>query len=400
MVYDRSTIRSLLNESTDVSSHILDSLPELEADAARFHLAISTWVGLLVDSNHPEGIKRACSQAANEGIDLVMECLRGSGRPALKAARSLFELRLTTVDIVHDPTQLQRYEDHQWVVWKLNLDLESAKPARHRGDAHRRRKAEREIRPEFDRVVASYGPAFRRSWRTESLADVARRLGMMRDYDFYRLASGVLHGSSGGVIGQFVIESVEGGDVPVHRTGLAIGLCPDAWRAGLRHLRGIVEESSSLLGAGGTEELLFAISALDHRSQDFEDFMIQFDREMWATVDRGTIDAIAVIDLRGHCRWFVRDTRRNVLREAVPPASGVVSPEQRSAIDRFCDLRRRGASIDGVSADETMTVQLFGVHLEPQPGSKWRHSGLLMQQRRFDPGWPGFEIRPYEDPGS
>ena len=55
------------------------------------------------------------TQASNAFIDTVSDSLRGRGRPALANVRTLFELVVTTLDVMASKTLDARYRDHEWV---------------------------------------------------------------------------------------------------------------------------------------------------------------------------------------------------------------------------------------------------------------------------------------------
>ncbi|MCA1702329.1 MAG: DUF5677 domain-containing protein [Actinobacteria bacterium] len=308
----------------------------------------------------------------------------------MKACRSLFELLLTVKAVVQDPVERERYEDHRWVVLALAADMESARPVRQKGDLHWRRKTQRRIKPEFDRVIRKYGTAFKLGWRQGTLRDAATRYGLSQDYEFYRLTSAVLHGSSGGALGHYLLDTLDGEQAPVYRVGLALGLCPEGFERGLRYFRQIVDETTSVVGEGGTENLLGACAQLMACSSRYRRFLDDFDEQLWKTAPRGQIVAVAIVYSTGRCKWYLHDTNRKQMREAVEPDS--LPASQRDALDRVIAARRSGRQVPGVSESEVLSMAIIGVKVIPKPNSHWRYQGELLQQANDLTGSPSFEV--------
>lgn len=383
--FDWTSVRSLLNEGERVAELVLDEIPALDGDAIAAISATNDWIGVLVaNTDVPEPLRLACTQAANEFVDLLVDCIRCRGRPAIKAARSLFELLLTVLDISEDAEALERYGEHRWLVFDTASQLASG-TATSKSAAHRQKKFERWLRPEVERVLRRFGEGFRRGWRKDTLADAAVRHGRQPDYEFYRLASAVLHGSSGGVLGQYLLEGAKGEEVATHRIGLNLSLCPDAYMRGISAFEGVVSATSGIAG-GAAASLQEILQRLQQRAEQYSDLMEQLDREWWRTVERARLFAIATVDERGHTRWFLYDTRRNQLRAAVPPEQ-VPAPIQ-GVLNDLTGARRSGRTIDGVRDDEVITVNAMGVYLVPKQNSDWFHAAHLFQQRPLgaDPG--------------
>jgi hypothetical protein len=203
-------------------------------------------------SEPPHGLSSAVSQATNDLVDVLTDAARGRGRPSLMSARSLFELLVTTLDLINDSELETRYVDHKWVIAHMegSLTIEAEHLARksRAADLHRRKKLLRESESDFRRVLQEYGTEFARHWTPSNLRTRASKHGLDDDYEFYRLASSVLHGSSGGTIG---IARTYGEEV-VHRTGPALSLCPVALLMALRHYDRLVRavKKRGIVGIG------------------------------------------------------------------------------------------------------------------------------------------------------
>lgn len=368
-----------IRESQELANALLAAIPELDEAAAATRDAIADWIGIVIHApNAAAGVSLAAAQSVNEMMDLLVECVNGRGRPALKSCRSLFELMLTMKDVIADPVARERYEDHRWVIFQQVADLEGVRTPRRKGDAHHRKKIQRWVKPEYDRVISKYGSRFRLGWREETIAAAASRHGLAAEYEFYRLASGVLHGSSGGVIGQYVLDRIHGTPAPVYRTGAALALCPDAFERGTRYFRTMVLDTEAVVGTGGTADALLACSRLLQVAQTYRDYFQGLDEQWWETIPRGRLIATAGITTLGICRWFIHDINRNRIREALPPES--LPPSQADALAEIVETRKAGLPIPGVDDSEVIAVAFPAIRLLPKPESSWRHAGELLQQ--------------------
>jgi hypothetical protein len=169
-----------------------------------------TQLGFLVRSyfpaiEHNHAAATVANQAFNDFADLCYDLITCRGRPALRTARALFEHMVNYLDVSTDPEAQQRYEAHHAVAAQAEVDAEiglnrligdEAKATR-----HALRKLGRESKQQYEEAIANYGNAFRARWAKTNLRDRANRHGLGNEYDFYRLASMVLHGSAGGVRG-------------------------------------------------------------------------------------------------------------------------------------------------------------------------------------------------------
>lgn len=175
------------------------------------------------------------NQFLNDFLDLLYESATGRGRPAMRSARSLFEHAVNFATVTHSSEEAERYAEHEVMMtqayysfdyYELGvLDGDELKNLQ-RKHVHRLRQAEKAA------AVArkKFGNGFRRSWASKNLHDRAAGHGFESGYDFYRVASAVMHGSSGGSIGTF--GEVESGH-RLHRTGPAFGLLPLALAFGV-----------------------------------------------------------------------------------------------------------------------------------------------------------------------
>jgi hypothetical protein len=196
--------RSFLNNPAIVFDELRLSAPEvvLAADKLAHATRLVHLSVVPVDGPH-RAVSVVLTQATNDLIDLLFDSCSGRGRPALRAARSLYELAVTLPEVVGDDARAERYMDHLAVAVASEAKL--ARPERAlRGPARRRyarRRAVlgRESASRVDAAEAKYGRAFKRSWADGSLRDRATKAGFDdEDYEFYRLSSAILHGAAGG----------------------------------------------------------------------------------------------------------------------------------------------------------------------------------------------------------
>lgn len=369
-----------LGNCAELANLILDSVSGLDEVLFVAQDELGNWISLVTSAHsYSNGSTLAYAQAANEFLDLLFDLAHGRGRPAIKASRSLFELSVTVKDILVDPEACGRYEDHRWVTFAQAIELESMQPLRHKGDAHRRKKAARWVKPHVERVMAEYGPAFRRNWRTSNLADAAERHGLGEEYEFYRIASGVLHGAAGGVLGQYVLAGADDEARPVYRTGVALALCPEAFRRGVRYFAEIVSDSVEQVGEGGVQDLLEACERVLSLQADYEEFIDELDANLWTSTVRHEVITAAVIDSVGRCSWYIHDTRRKELREALPPTD--LSDAQRDSLRELIRQIKGGTVEIPANRYGQYSVMMIAVQAKPKPGSKWVHAGYLLDQQ-------------------
>jgi hypothetical protein len=224
-----------------------------------------TQLGLLVRSyfpaiEHNHAAATVANQSFNDFADLCYDLITCRGRPALRTARALFEHMINYLDVSTDPEAQQRYEAHHAVAAQVEADAaiglnrligDEAKATR-----HALRKLRRESKRQYDEAIASYGNAFKARWARTDLRDRANRHGLGKEYDFYRLASMVLHGSAGGARGTLSAAYF----APVHRTGPALQLCPPAYLKGLSYFRTFIEHAGTMTPEGTTNRVIDALT--------------------------------------------------------------------------------------------------------------------------------------------
>jgi hypothetical protein len=252
-------------------SHIDDCLSQLLI-FVRGHLP-------KLENNHAAAT--VFNQAVNDFSDLCFELVTCRGRPALRASRALFEHLINYRDVTDDPESQQRYERHHAVAAQVEADAEIGLN-RLTGDVaksvrHMLRKLRRDSKKDYDEAIASYGSTFRARWAKTDLRERAKRLGLDQEYEFYRLASMVLHGSAGGAKG--TLSSAY--PAPVHRTGAALQLCPPAYVKGLTYFRLLIEHAGTVTPEVATQPLIDALSDALALWSDYRRVLLEIDAHTW-----------------------------------------------------------------------------------------------------------------------
>ena len=318
------------------------------------------------------------NQATNDLLDLCFDTLTGRGRSAMRTARALYEHCVNGHEIAASEEGRQRYLDHQHVVGQVRAKVVREADFMQGNDRrvfqHEVRKLARSSEREATAALNRYGPGFRRSWSGMNLHEMATKHSLQNGYDFYRVASSTLHGSSGGSVGTTRL----GDDGQrIHRTGPALSLCPTAFLYGVEHYE-ILLDALGLTGDARYGELR---GSLRHAKQLWPEFwktIARIDGEMWPTeLPPGTV-AVFGAGPHGSGRWFVHDLQRGVVRAALPPSEPIPDGILQ-AIDNLREQVRFDPGIDG----KLYSLAAIGVTVQPEPGAKWMPEAALLAQRPF-----------------
>jgi hypothetical protein len=372
---------SLLDAPGYIREQFSAEVPELE-------VAFATIVSELAEATkymHGPGINLAVSnvlnQANNSFIDNLFDLLHGRGRPAAGGMRNLFELLVTAKDIVASSRQAQRYLDHRVVVAQLEAGLtvesEHLTKAERSADLHRRKTLGRDTSAAYEQALNDYGPSFRRAWSRDTLYVRAERHGLSQDYDSYRLASAVLHGSAGGDAGlRSEIKSRT-----VVRTGPALTICPLVYLQTFRFYQNIIESFESSLGAT-TVGLSAALDQGLRLWSRYRRAALRIDRRLWPDEPTPGMLAIFAFKHRGaHREWHLLDTQRDLIIEADPPRT--LSEKLASNLTELIET----AALE--SDPETLiTIAVVGARVLPKPSAEWRDPLTVLPKKT-----PGFQMR-------
>jgi len=341
------------------------------------------WLGALVN------------QLLNELADLTHDAVCGRGRPAVKAARTIFELLVAAKDITTGPWPMaDRYDRHRWLVWRDAADLEDQTRRGHlsRQETHTRKVSRREVDRNAAAAINDYGAGFRTRWHPESLRERAKNHGLGDDYEWYRLASAVLHGSAGGILGTY-IEFRKG--PTLHRTGSALALAPDSLTFGLRWARMAFEALTPAIGEI-TTMMTEAIERIEALVPRFEQVVEDYDHELWQAVEARDLELFVLVTRRGKPLWYIRARMTNWVRPAIEPQ--FLPTAQKEALER-CAEQTRSVLRDGES--RSIVVMTDDRRVFPVPGEGWRYSPQMFQQAELRWDAPserrGFELAPIDD---
>jgi hypothetical protein len=347
---------------------LFDSLPE----AHRRLDECLTQLGLLVRNyfpaiEHNHAAATIANQAFNDFVDLSYDLLTCRGRPALRAARALFEHMINYLDVTMDPEAQRRYETHHAVAAQVEADAaiglnrligDEAKAAR-----HTLRKLSRESKLQYEEALGLYGSGFRARWARSDLRDRANRHGLDHEYSFYRLASMVLHGSAGGARGTLSAAYF----APVHRTGPALQLCPPAYLKGLSYFRTFIEHAGAIAPEGTTNRVIDALTNALALWPEYRRVLIALDDRTWPKKAPAGPMALMAISRHNRRRWYYWDPALDLVVRAEPPTPGTLSPKQEAQLELLiASLPPRDER-----ADDWITINLSGVQVTPKADARW-----------------------------
>lgn len=354
------------------------------ASEATFSFFVATGDAKIID---PASASTILLQGANEFQDLLLAASEGAGRRALASARTLYELSVALQDVLADPSMDERYaawgDVADYLVTQLPLEERALRGTELKSYLHARKKAVKSSKPAYEAAIAKNGTSFRRDWTGgRTLYDRAVQHGQDDLYDFYRVASGVLHGTEAGALG--LRRHPEPGFATT-RLGHALQWTPTALLYGVESFDRLAGTSSSLL-AVGTSEVGSAVRAIRHVWPDYRKAIREVDEDLWP--DEPVITRVAVYGIGPNKsgRWFVWDPQLGRIAPAMEP--GDIPQHAKVAIERM----RQEAERLNAWTDPTYPRSVLGyvsivveeLQVERVPGEAWRHEGEVMIQDPFD----------------
>lgn len=360
-----------------IAERVPDLRPRLDAVAHQLPAVVGQahWSG-----DDVPGLSPVVNQAANDFIDLLYDVSCGRGRPALKAARSLFELLVTALDIRLADENAARYLEHRWIVSQVVASLvfesEALQGNERRSHDHARRKMRRDSQAAVDAAIERYGASFRRSWTQEPLKDRADRHGLANEYEFYRVGSAALHAAAGGTLG--LEREIDGRRV--HRTGSALAVCPLALLMACRFMDRLLASIEDLIDDAFLAELRDAIESLIEIWPEYRRSVLALDEELWPQVASPNQIAVLAIGRVGIRQWYVFDPDRALIRRAKPPS---LTTGEQAFIDQTVSAVEKMPE-----RDDIVSVAVEEVRGVPVDGALWmpadrilNHSDLLQWGR-------------------
>jgi hypothetical protein len=361
-----------------VSARLLSDVPRIAEVVERFATGIPTILDRILRGTN-DALSTVVTQATNDFLDLLQDSVEGRGRQALRASRSLYELAAAALDVVSSSVEAQRYNAHRDVLLNQAAGLDLVELTlvgnERKAEAHRRKKLGRDTQVSASAAIDKYGDVFKRRWSSKDLASRARDHEIDGLYPYYRVASGVLHGSSGGVLGHHRV--IEGR--PVHRVGPAIELVPMALIYGIRFFSIVLDAAASGARDGAVEEMRQCLSDLQAICPNIRSSLLAFDRELWPTRPAGHNVAILARFPDRSTRWFIWDPSVGAVRAAKTP---VVEGAQARSIAGL--LERLDGQTPPISA--VVSVALEGLLLDPASGSVWEEEAKVLVMEP-DGGW-------------
>jgi Family of unknown function (DUF5677) len=341
--------------------------------------------GLFTAADQNQAAATVADQAINDFVDLCYDLLTCRGRSALRVARSQFEHLVNFMDVLSDPDAQRRYEAHHAVAAQVEaaaeVGLDHLTGKELRSARHLLRKLGRDSKSDYDAATAQYGSSFRANWASGSLRDRATKYGLDGEYEFYRLASMVLHGSAGGAKGTLSTAY----PLPVHRTGPSLQLCPPAYLKGLTYFGKLVEHTTvrlpSVPGAA-------SLTALDRSLEvwpEYKRLITDWDNRLWPKDLPLGQYAILAVSRGNRRRWYVHDTALGLVIRAEPPPPGSLSQAQEQSIDKLI----AGLPPGDERTDDWISTADIHLRLIPAAGARWTPDTAILppkeerNRRRF-----------------
>ncbi len=355
-----------------------DEAPDFVRLGNSASLAVSRLTRTIIREGGVRAVALIANQISNDFTDLIDELVRGRGRPATRTARALVEHLVNLASVLDSADMRERYEAHAMIVGQLEasarigLDLLSGEDlAREEGRLSALRK---ETSSGADNALTKYGPRFKASWSPKNLFDRASSFALLPYYNYYRLASAVLHGSASGTLGT-VSASCRN---PVHRHGPALLTCPYAYHEGVAATR----EAVRLLAALGLGDPVAAEATLDSVLAYWPNYrraISVVDSWLWPDTAPLGPQAVLAVARNGKRRWYLLEPEANLMVEGT--LTTPIPEKQQQAIAKAIndgladlDLRLRW-----------LTIIVAGVHVEPIPEKSWVPSQGILVPKSYNP---------------
>lgn len=349
----------------------------------------------------PKSMPTILLQATNEAQALTLAATEGDGRHALASARTLFELAVALRDVISDPDLDDRFSDWaavgRYLQAQLTLEAQALTGNDRKAYLHRQKVAARDLKGEYDGLVAQYGPNYRRDWAGRTLFDRATGHGLYDLYDFYRLSSGVLHGTELGGVGLRRPHQDPHGTT---RLGLALVWAPTALLYGLEVFDLVVKTARPLIPVG-VKQVRSAIAQAKKTWPDLRKTILELDEQLWPSEPFTSRVAIYGMGPGGSGQWFVLEPDLGRIIKALPPKGVPTRVEDLiTAVRRHYDMRAAWSDSSipkGIRG--YVTIGVAEVQAEPDPSADWEPAGMVMIQDPHDiysyaEGWFDPNTRP------
>ncbi|WP_426247111.1 DUF5677 domain-containing protein [Nocardioides sp. LHG3406-4] len=261
---------------------------------------------LISGPEYHRAVRLIATLAISDVFDLIDEVERGSGRAAMRSARSLIEHAVNIHSVITSEEAAERYLAHLDQGPILLADAPEAPmldTGPRRTVIRAARRAANAARSKWEESLERYGASFARQWHTANLYDRAAASGRGDLYDLYRVGSAVAHGSSAGAIGQFRLHD---SDVATYAAGRVPALVPLALATGVEaYLQLLVHLEDKYPGFDANSPG----SAVKH-------LVTLHGNAVWKaaqTATRGITDKAEVVaylafSARGKTRWYIHSS--------------------------------------------------------------------------------------------
>lgn len=357
---------TLLEEFSDDVREGLTAYPLLVgATAAQWHADLTGPVG------------RVLNHATNDLVILLEAVGDGDGRTAARTARVIFEHLINMKEVLSSREAELQFEAHHHVtavqMAELEIGIEKLSRPRARKERQRLKKLARKSRGPLEAAVARYGRRFRARWSANlSLYDLAEKHGFKESYDHYRLLSGIMHGSSGSLVGT---RRDHKGFV-THRLGPDYQLVPLAFLEGIRWWMEIVDSlPSSRPPSGWDVDVREGADILLGLYEEVFETCRRVDSRTWpeGPAFAGLL-AVAGIFPSGTVRWYAYDPREHSVRLADVDGERPVIPDS---------IFERASSMPTPSG-RPVSVSLSGVRVIPKAGARPYPAGSILMPTDLD----------------
>lgn len=294
---------------------------EAQREIQNWRVSVHLDTGALYEHLPYDAQRLILTAATNDVVALLEHVDQLDGRSAAASARILFEhlINLRDVTSSNDNTS-ERFMDHRHVTveqlsrrrWHIEaLDKAAAKKESNYLDG-----LGAQARKMLAEAVAKYSSKFKSGWAKGSLHDRAKGYGLSDEYEGYRILSGVIHGSSGGVRGLVKKR----GEENIHRLGHDMQLVPIAFEEGLRSYSQLCETLLEVTERHEASEMMgLSFWLLKGRLQEIREVSAKEDRKMWPKKlpPSPYLPSLAIWPSGKHT-WYIRDFRTELMARADP----------------------------------------------------------------------------------
>lgn len=353
-----------------IHRNILEALPDLGQAIAETRQELFAF-NVTTSTNRQRGIGILLVQAINDFSDLLADIAMGRGRPAMRCLRTVFESLITMKDITNpNSNDLQRYEDffavasYQEAIMEVGMSGLVGK--RLRAERHRKHKEERKHKKAHDEAIAKWGKGFKHNWTNRTFRQRAAKHGFSEEYKIYRLASSIVHVSSGGMSG---IER-EYDELNVHRFGPNLIDCPLAFSEGLRLFETFIEGIANYTGVSA-DRVNQSLAKLKLLQVDYREYITRLDQSLWPKEPPFGHMVVRALLPNGERKWIIHDQTQQRIIECHPPKA-VTSLQLKNAEASLNEWE----ALHPVRPD-WITSALLGATSVPLTDANWRSEEII-----------------------